>query len=118
MSELQRLRDRVAELEALLGASEEDTVRLRALGLTKTSSLVLGIILKRPVASREAIYVAIYGARPDCDQPLIDTLDVYATRIRQILRGINVELKTAHNIGWYIKPEEKKIVRDYLGITE
>jgi hypothetical protein len=115
ISEIQRLRDRIEELEGLLGIGCEDLDRLAVLGLPAICSTILGLLLKRAVVSREAAYVVVYGNRPETEQPQIKGLDVYVWRIRQRLRLHNVELKTQFRVGWYLTSGDKAKIKALIG---
>jgi hypothetical protein len=70
MSELARLRDRVAQLEQALGVNRSLTGRLRAVfGIEPTQASILGMLLKRNFVTTESLYTVLYGDRPDCDLP-------------------------------------------------
>ena len=62
--EMQSLRDRIEELEELLGIGEEDTNLIRAAipDITPTEAQIVGFLRRRRgVISKEAIYAAIWA---------------------------------------------------------
>ncbi|WNV10116.1 hypothetical protein [Tardiphaga sp. 709] len=115
ISEIQCLRDRIEELEGLLGAGKEDLDRLAVFGMPAICSVILGLLLKRVVVRREAAYVVIYGNRPEAEQPQIKGLDVYVWRVRQRLRLHQIELKTQFRVGWYLTPDDKAKINALIG---
>jgi len=69
-TELERLRDRVEQLEQALGVDRSLTSRLRtAFGLEPGVAQVMGMLMKRDFVTHDALYVVLYAARPECDWP-------------------------------------------------
>lgn len=102
MSELQRLRDRVEELEDLAGMGDDDVSLLRqATGLTLAQCKILGVIRKRRrIAPRQMIHGYVYGGRPECDQPDIKIIDVLISQARKKLRPLGIEIETGWGTGY------------------
>ena len=65
MSELERLQNRVCELEELLGLHLER----RLPGFSDLAWQLLGLLLKHRIVPREFAHRALYGGRPEVDQP-------------------------------------------------
>ena len=88
MSELQRLRDRVEELELILGMGEDDISLIRQItGLTPTQATLVSILYRRRVTlTKETLYQAIYGGVAECDQPQVRVLDALIHQARKALR--------------------------------
>src|SRR5258705_13371921 len=62
--ETDRLRDRVEQLEQLVGVDRSLTSRLRtAFGLEPGVAQVMGMLLKRDFVTHDALYVVLYSAR-------------------------------------------------------
>src|SRR5215213_6641755 len=81
--EAEQLRNRVEELQALLGVGNDDVSRLlTVLDATPQQCEMVGFMLRRSVASRTALHTVLFGARPDCDQPEIKLIDVQTVRVR------------------------------------
>lgn len=78
LAELQRLRDRIAELEALLGARDAD---LFPIALPAQQRAILGLILRRASVTVSQIAAVIYGGRVDCDWRLRKTLKDFGITI-------------------------------------
>lgn len=112
MSELERLRDRVTELEELLGLADNEIYAM--LGLPKLQRSLLGLLMKRPLVSRDTAFAAIYGDRPEASQPEIKILDVHLSHLRGRLRGLGVTITTRWGEGWYLVLEEKAKLRSLL----
>src|ERR1035437_10557905 len=115
MSELQRLRDRIEQLESLLGLDRNIAGRLRdAFMITRAQAETLCFMLRRNFVSHEALYITLYGARPDCDQPDPRIMDVQVHHLRTALRKHGIALKTRWGEGWTISPADKAKVRAVL----
>lgn len=113
--ELQRLRDRVAELEGLLGIA--DGFELQRLGLSPTESMVCGMLLKRAVVSHEAIFTALYGDRSECDQPNFNMVTTLISLLRRRLKVFNVGIRNERSRGYYILESHKALLRAALAKT-
>jgi DNA-binding response OmpR family regulator len=117
MSEVQRLRDRIEELESVLGVGHEDvTAYKRALKLTTEQAKVLGLIAKRGTVTRESIFTVLYGARPDCDQPAdVRIVDVIVCHVRKRLHdAVGVELETVWGVGFRMSSAGKSALRAFV----
>src|ERR1700756_4442183 len=115
-SELQRLRDRVTELEDLLGLSEDDVSLLKAaLPLTPSECRMLATLRKkRGAACRNWLYDVLYGARPECDQPDPKIIEVMISKIRPKLRAVNIEIKTVWGYGYMMEDADRKRLGDMM----
>ena len=118
MSEIEQLRERVAELEALLGLSAIKPARRRFLGLTPTEAELLGVLLSRPFVSKAVAYEALFGDRQECEQPGEKVIDVYIHRLRKYLRTYRLTIDTVHAKGWCIPGEDQQRAREIFGIAE
>jgi hypothetical protein len=88
----QRLQDRVEELEALLGAGNDDVSRLlTVLDAKQQQCEMVGFMLRGSVATRTALLTVLFGAPPDSDQPEVKLIDVQMVRVRVALKKVGVE---------------------------
>lgn len=116
---MQRLRDRVEELERFLGVDRTLTNRLRsAFGIGPDPARILGMILQRNIVTHEAMYIVVYGARPDCDQPATKILDVQVCKTRKALSGHGIKIKTHWGEGWSMSLADKAKVRARLALVD
>lgn len=99
MSELERLRDRVEELEELLGMSFDPPNQF---GLTITEAKIIGVLIKREIANSAFIHAAIYGGLPECDQPDEKTIDVHLCKARKKLKAHGIRIYNRYNVGYYL----------------
>lgn len=106
MSEIERLRDRVDELEELLG------IRLKLpneFGLTPMETKYVGVLIRREIANRDMIFNAIYGGLSDRDPKIID---VHICKIRKKLAAKGFEIKNRYGEGYYLEPEARASLKE------
>ena len=109
----QRLQDRVQELEGLLGVGNDVVSRLMTvLDATPQQCEMVGFMLRRAVATRSGMFIALFGARPECDQPDMKLIDVQMVRVRGALLALGIEVQTAWGSGgWYLSAADKATLR-------
>ncbi len=112
MSLLRLQRNRIEELESLLGVHVELPPEMR---MTPSQTEIFGMLMKREgVCTKEAIYTACYGGRPECDQPEMKIIDVQICKIRRIVKQRcddleiePIEIGTKWGAGYYIDEKNK-----------
>jgi hypothetical protein len=115
-SELQRLRDRVEELEELLGLTPP--VRYN-LNITDLGMRLLGLLLKRPLVVREFAFRALYGGKAESDQPKnLRIIDVIVHRLNMALRSYGVKIQTEYLRGYYLSEGDKATILGLLNETQ
>lgn len=116
MSEIQRLRDRIEQLEEMLGIGRDTTLQLRLkLGLTKCQAKMLGILVKREVVSWEAMHFVLYGDRPEADQPWSEAnLRKHIVLLRRRLEPTGIKVDAVHGQGWMLGNEHKAKVKEIM----
>ena len=88
MSETEQLRNRLEELQGLLGVGNDDVSRLlTVLDATPQQCEMVGLMLRRAVATRTALHTVLFGARPECDQPEMKLIDVQMVKVRAALKS-------------------------------
>jgi DNA-binding response OmpR family regulator len=107
MTAVQQLQDRIAELEELVGLHERIPWWV-ATKLTPIGAELLSLLLKREAISRETAHVALYGARPDAEQPDIKIIDAYVCKLRAALRPYGVEIGCVFGRGLYFMTAAEK----------
>jgi len=110
-NELQALRDRVQELEELLGLSQTTRDKLFILRLSPQQTALVALLYRGQLVRRSAAYTAIFGARHECEQPEEGILDVQMSRVRATLRPLGVSIETHRGVGWFMTPENKEKLR-------
>ena len=111
--EADALRNRVEELQSLLGVGNDDVSQLlTVLDATPQQCEMVGFMLRRSVATRTALHTVLFGARPDCDQPEIKLIDVQMVKVRKALEKVGVEVRTEWGSGgWAIPAADKTRLR-------
>jgi len=110
MTELERLRDRVEELEELIGLTID--LPFYRLALSPTQARLLGLLLKRDFVTRDFAFVAMYGGRPEADQPDIKCIDIYIHFLRKKLDQYGISIRTRG--GYFMEPADKKRLYEVL----
>jgi DNA-binding response OmpR family regulator len=109
-----QLRDRIAELEDVIGTSERASLRYSLLGLPATLRRILGFLVSRDIANRDGLFAALHGDKPECDQPEIKVLDQQICRLRQRLGPHGIAIKTEWGIGYSMSLADKAKLEDLL----
>lgn len=110
--ETARLRDRVEELERLLGMRP---VLPRLWRLTGREAEVLGILLRRKVMTHAQLFEAIWGGDSDRDVKIVE---VMVCKLRAKLRLHGIEIRTEHGVGYFVPPESKAAARAQIAAHE
>lgn len=112
MSEVERLRERVEQLEGVIGLDRSGKSKLSEAFPTMEPGLaeILAMLLKRDFVTRDGLYTVTYGARPEVDQPDERVLDVQICRLRAHLKPFGITFETATDAGWFMpKPQKTKL---------
>lgn len=114
----EQLLDRVAQLETLFGCDDKTvTLMIDRFDLTSTQGRVAGMLYRRSQVTREQIYIAMYGAMPDVDQPKPKIIDIHMSHVRKALVKHGIEIKNDQGIGWRLdvvnKNRMKEVLDDY-----
>ncbi|WP_315731632.1 MULTISPECIES: hypothetical protein [unclassified Bradyrhizobium] len=112
MTDVQRLQDRIEQLEHVLGVGRSFTDRLRELfGLETEKAIVLGMLYKREFVTRDGLYTVLYGSRPECDWPDEKVLDLQIFMLRRAIKSTGVTITTKWGAGWYMPADSKAVIR-------
>jgi DNA-binding winged helix-turn-helix (wHTH) protein len=106
--QVEMLSDRIIELEEQLGLiyENEDNIRFKCHFSPKELQLVLMLMKhKGRLLSKEVMWFAIYGARPECDQADPKIVDVFLCRVRRKLAKYNIMIGTVWSRGYIIDEE-------------
>lgn len=119
MSEAERLRDRVSQLERVLGVDPDSISPLRRAfeKLEPDPARILAMLLKREFVTREGLYTVMYCGRPECDWPDDKVLDVQLCRLRAILKAHGIIIQTARGDGWFMSKADKAKVRALIAVA-
>jgi two-component system cell cycle response regulator CtrA len=120
-NELQRLRDRVEELEELLGIVSKDVVDpLSSLGLASTETRILNCLNDWNVVRRKNLWILLYSGRREDEQPDMKVLDVYVSKLRKRMSPFGIEVATLRagwgtgndtDGGWFMTQQNKEKLR-------
>lgn len=114
-TEVQKLRDRVQELEALLGRDRKLTDRVRiAFGIEHDQAEILALIVNRHIATYDAIFTVLYGALPECDQPDSNVMETQVSKLRKALKDHGIKIVTNYDTGWSMSREDKNKIKRTL----
>lgn len=114
MKEIDRLRDRVEELESMLEINEP----LPAWVYTKIKhhrrcvGLVLNLLLANKMVSYDKIGIVL---SKDGKQLTRSTIDVYSHRARKFLRECGIEMRNVWGEGYYLLDDDRTKLRELLG---
>lgn len=106
-AENERLRDRILVLEEQLGMGVEWPLFL---GLTPHEGKALGALMRREMQSKESLWLALYGMRPD-DGPEIKIIDVFICKMRKKLTRFGITIDTLWGQGYRLKPEMREKIK-------
>lgn len=119
-SELEQLRDRVAELEDALGMHDAERFPLE---LSPRCRCFLGMLLRRPIVPMESIAAALWGGKPDVDRPEDEPNNVrnLAWHLRKGLKALGVKVKVSYNGahasgGYYMTHADKAVIQKFIAV--
>lgn len=98
-AENERLTQRVDQLEAVIGIS--GVVLPMEWRLTASEARVMGVLLKRELATKDAIMAALYRADAR-DEAEIKIVDVFICKIRKKLKPFGVQIVTLWGQGYSV----------------
>jgi DNA-binding response OmpR family regulator len=107
IDELDRLRDRIADLEDMLGMTECIPIR-HALGLTNLEAKLLGLLYRRQFWSSDCLCRALFGDR---DGEQLTEVRVFVSKLRTKMRPHNISIKNHWGDGYSIDSENRERVK-------
>lgn len=109
-AENDRLRERIAELEAALGC---DFIPPDDWRLTRHEAVVFGILLARATATTDAIMAGLYRDNGR-DEPNIKIVRVWICKLRDKLEGHGLFIETVWGFGYRLSPQTKALARSKI----
>lgn len=104
--------ERIAELEELVAQLEGVPTQAPTpleWGLTAHEARVIGVLLTRELATKEAIMAALYSGRAvDAAEPKI--VDVFVCKARKKLAPFGIEIETVWGQGYRIRREQRDVL--------
>jgi hypothetical protein len=104
-AECERLRDRIEELEDVLGMNLEPAWGAPNLG--PLCWQLVGMLVRRP-STREGLHAALYGGLPESDQPDVAMISTHVSRLNKFLRTIGAEISGRRGYGRYWMSDASK----------
>jgi two-component system cell cycle response regulator CtrA len=114
-AENERLRDEIERLQGMLveGASDHLPVLFR---LTGSERRLLGVLMQNERATKQTIMDGLYFVGVD-DEPEIKIVDVFVCKIRKKLAPFDIHISTLWGSGYYLTPDMKAKVREYMDLA-
>jgi DNA-binding response OmpR family regulator len=106
---IEDLRDRVEELETLLGLK---TKLPDSYGLSPTEQKFVGVLLRREIADREMLMTAIYGG---LTEKTTWSIGVHIWNIRRKLAPWGITVKNRWGHGYYLDDEARALLAGVAG---
>lgn len=97
------LRERVAELERVLGITLDAPLEW---GLTGQESRVMGALIARPLVTKDVAMAALYRDFGR-DEPEPKIIDVFICKIRKKVRPFGIEIETVWGQGYRIPADQR-----------
>lgn len=112
LDELSQARDRIEELEQLLGMKVPKPRPFK--GMPDIRWNLLCLLVKHKMVTREMAFSALYGGRPEADQPA--NLLIINTSVSRLNRAIKpIRIKTARHVGYYLEKEDRQKIKSMMG---
>lgn len=110
------LQDYVKQLESVLGIDQDSTATIRRAfpKISPDAARMLAMLLRRDFVTRDGLYTVMYAARPECDWPEENILDVHLCALRSNLDAHGITIQTARSAGWFMSKSDKAKVRSAL----
>lgn len=104
-----------AQIAWLTGDDDDAAVtRLRlAFGIKPRNAQMLLIIYRRRQVTHGAVYDALYGAVPGCDQPNFSIVKVLMCQLRRAL-GDKITIQTIWGVGFRMEESSRAVIRAVL----
>jgi len=109
-AENEMLRARIEQLEEAIGMRDLAPV---CFGLTGSEARVLGVLMRREMATKEMVMLGLYSRRPDEDAE-IGIVAVFICHIRKKIEKFGVKIETVWGQGYRLSPATKALVRSLM----
>jgi DNA-binding response OmpR family regulator len=98
-------RERIADVEQLLAIDDPKPLIIK---VSRTERILMELLLKRNMLTREVAWGVLYGHRPDADQPEYRVISTIIHHLRNRLSPHGVEITTEYGTGWYLKDKDRE----------
>ncbi|MDF2809344.1 MAG: winged helix family transcriptional regulator [Microvirga sp.] len=100
-AENERLQLRVEQLEGLMGMSIDALVPIEW-RLTRSEACVFGVLLRREIATKDAVMAALYRSTAK-DEAELKIVDVFICKMRKKLRPFGITIITRWGTGYSLE---------------
>jgi hypothetical protein len=104
-------RERIADVEKLLAIDDPKPLIIK---VSRTERILMELLLKRNMLTREVAWGVLYGHRPDADQPQYRVIATLVHHLRHRLAPHGVEITTEYATGWYLKDKDREKLEHLL----
>jgi hypothetical protein len=104
-------RERIADVEQLLGIDDPKPLIVK---VSRTERILMELLLRRNMLTREVAWGVLYGHRPDADQPQYRVISTIIHHLRSRLSPHGVEITTEYGTGWYLKEKDREKLEHLL----
>ena len=104
-------RERIADVEELLAIDDPKPLIVK---VSRTERILMELLLKRNMLTREVAWGVLYGHRPDADQPQYRVISTIIHHLRDRLSPHGVEITTDFGTGWYLKDKDRDKLEQLL----
>ncbi|WP_024517022.1 hypothetical protein [Bradyrhizobium sp. Tv2a-2] len=118
--EVEALRDRVAQLEGIIGIGVDELGLLKRVipDITVMESKILNMVRARGAVPRGVLYDALYAARPDCDQPGGKGIEVAMMRVRRKIAPLGLTITTYCGSGYVMAEADRKRLTSMMQVPQ
>jgi hypothetical protein len=107
-------RERIADVEQLLSIDDPKPLIVK---VSRTERILMELLLKRNMLTREVAWGVLYGHRPDADQPQYRVISTIIHHLRGRLSPHGVEITTEYGVGWYLKDKDREKLEHLLAYS-
>jgi hypothetical protein len=104
-------RERIADIEKLLAIDDPKPLIVK---VSRTERILMELLMKRNMLTREVAWGVLYGHRPDADQPQYRVISTIIHHLRNRLSPHGVEITTEFGTGWYLKDKDREKLEHLL----
>jgi hypothetical protein len=104
-------RERIADVEQLLGIDDPKPLIVK---VSRTERILMELLLRRNMLTREVAWGVLYGHRPDADQPQYRVISTIIHHLRSRLSPHGVEITTEYGTGWYLQEKDREKLEQLL----
>lgn len=112
-AELDLLREQIAVLREIVGLTFPVPAALK---LTPQEAKIYAVLFKRDCLTKVALEALLYSARPNCDRPQTNTINVFICNVRKKCARFGIKIESP-GVGrgdarYWMPAESKRIARE------